>query len=215
MHSSEDTRQRLIETAGPIFAEKGFRATTVREISERAEVNLASINYHFGDKESLYLATVHHAGLTCQQRIPLPEWEPGTPPAQKLHGFITVFLNRVAVDHEPVWIGQLITRELIYPTRACEHFVREFARPNFEMLDQILCELLGPDVPPTKRQLVIFSIIGQCLHYRFCRPVIHALLGPEEFAKYNVELLSNHITAFTLAALATLRRDERTIEVPS
>ena len=52
----DDTRQRLINAAGQIFSEKGFEATTVREVCLAAGANIAAIHYHFGDKESLYAA---------------------------------------------------------------------------------------------------------------------------------------------------------------
>ena len=48
-----NTRQRVLEAAGEVFAERGFRAATVREICQRAKANLAAVNYHFGDKERL------------------------------------------------------------------------------------------------------------------------------------------------------------------
>ncbi|MGA9754367.1 MAG: TetR family transcriptional regulator, partial [Desulfobaccales bacterium] len=56
--ASNETRQRLLEAAGEVFAKKGFRNTTIREICRRARANLAAVNYHFGDKERLYLAVL-------------------------------------------------------------------------------------------------------------------------------------------------------------
>ena len=50
-----DLKARLLEAAGEEFAEKGFEAARVRSICERAGANLAAINYHFGDKERLYV----------------------------------------------------------------------------------------------------------------------------------------------------------------
>jgi len=50
----EETRQKLIESAGQIFAELGYDAATVRQITDRAGANIASVNYHFGDKLQLY-----------------------------------------------------------------------------------------------------------------------------------------------------------------
>ena len=49
---SEKTRNRLLITASRIFAEKGFQETTIAEICEQAETNIASVNYHFRDKET-------------------------------------------------------------------------------------------------------------------------------------------------------------------
>ena len=49
-----ETRRQLLEAAGAVFAEAGYRDATVREICRRAHANIAAINYHFGDKEKLY-----------------------------------------------------------------------------------------------------------------------------------------------------------------
>jgi AcrR family transcriptional regulator len=71
-----ETRQRLLEAAGAVFAERGFRATTVREICHRARANLAAVNYHFGDKERLYGAVLQYALRYALQKYP-PTLGPG------------------------------------------------------------------------------------------------------------------------------------------
>ena len=55
------TRQRVLEAAVEVFAEQGFRKTTVRDICKRAHANVAAINYHFRDKEGLYTAVLQYA----------------------------------------------------------------------------------------------------------------------------------------------------------
>jgi TetR/AcrR family transcriptional regulator, regulator of cefoperazone and chloramphenicol sensitivity len=201
MSLSEDPRERLLSAAGEIFAEKGCRAATVREIVRQAGANIAAVNYYFGDKEHLYLETVRCAAQQCGSGIPLPAWAPGTPPEQKLRDFIRTFLARVAPDREPMWFGRLILREMSQPTPACAEFVRQFVRPNFEALQMILGELLPADVPPLKRYLIGFSIVGQCLHYRVAHPVVTLLLGEEGVRCLDVDTLTEHITEFSLAAL--------------
>jgi AcrR family transcriptional regulator len=200
----DQTRQQLIDSAGPLFAERGFRATTVREICELAKANQAAINYHFGDKENLYIECVRHAGESCLARIPMPTWPEETPAPQKLRDFIRMFLNRVAVDHEPAWQGQLIMREMVLPTKACAEFVKEYVRPNFGVLKGILDELLPPHVDVRTRQLIGFSIVGQILHYRSARPVLIMLVGQEAFQSFDVDTLTDHITKFSLAAIARI-----------
>src|SRR4051812_11591786 len=134
----DNTRQQLMDAAGPLFAERGFRATTVREICDLAHANQAAINYHFGDKENLYVECVRAAGRACSERVPLPDWSPATPPAVKLGDFVRMFLHRVVVDHEPAWHTQLIMREMLLPTQACAEFVKDYVRPTFGALREIL-----------------------------------------------------------------------------
>lgn len=53
------TQLKLINTAGPLFAEDGLKGTRIRSITEAAGVNVAGINYHFGGKEKLYSAVAN------------------------------------------------------------------------------------------------------------------------------------------------------------
>lgn len=57
--ASAETRTRLLESAHALFAEQGYAATSLREITAVAEANLAAVNYHFGSKEGLLLAVLH------------------------------------------------------------------------------------------------------------------------------------------------------------
>jgi AcrR family transcriptional regulator len=201
MHETK-TQQRILEAAGQVFAEKGFEAATVRDILDRAKVrNLAAINYHFGDKENLYVEVVKRTAQAQFQQHPLPAMAADTPPADKLRAFIAAFVNRVVVDHEPAWHGRLMMRELFQPTAACIEFVREYVRPTFETLLGILAEFLPAAVPEVKRHQVAFSIVGQCLHYRLARPVIKLLVGADEFRTYDARVIGDHIAQFSLAAL--------------
>src|SRR5579872_5106759 len=79
--------ERLLEAAGEIFAEKGFKGATVREIIDRAGVNIAAVNYYFRDKERLYIETVKHAACGEPEDMRL-EWSPATSPVVKLRDFI-------------------------------------------------------------------------------------------------------------------------------
>ncbi len=53
-----DTKTRILDSAEHLFAQDGFHITSMRTITSTAEVNLASINYHFGNKESLLQAVI-------------------------------------------------------------------------------------------------------------------------------------------------------------
>src|ERR1044072_7944760 len=52
-HDEEGTRERILRTAERLFAERGFNGVSVRELAAAAQVNIASIGYHFDSKEGL------------------------------------------------------------------------------------------------------------------------------------------------------------------
>jgi AcrR family transcriptional regulator len=201
MTTHDDTRDRLLQAAGELFAEKGFEGTTVREICQRAGVaNIAAVNYYFRDKERLYIEAVKSACLRQAENFPFPDWPPGTPPDVKLRDFIGVLLNRMLGHNSSPWARGLFLRELAHPTAACTEFVQSVVRPNAEMLTRILSELL-PGVAERKRRLIAFSIVGQCFFHRFAQPIVAQLVGEEELRSYDSALLAEHITEFSFSAL--------------
>lgn len=193
------TKARLIEAAGEEFAEKGFEAARVRSICDRAGANLAAINYHFGDKEQLYIETVLHAHR-CGMMEQMPVAAPGVTPAEQLGMFIQAFLSNVLEDDQTTWQRALMLREMIRPTQACEALVRDAIRPRFERLKGIL-RAACPEAEERRLHALAFSVIGQCLHYKVARPISERLIGSEAYARLDREFLVEHITRFTLAAL--------------
>jgi TetR/AcrR family transcriptional regulator len=75
--AEQDTRQRLVKAATEVFAEKGFAGATVKEISDRAGVNISLISYHFNGKEGIFrtcLEDFAHGRLKeAEQVLTLPE----------------------------------------------------------------------------------------------------------------------------------------------
>jgi TetR/AcrR family transcriptional regulator, regulator of cefoperazone and chloramphenicol sensitivity len=208
MMGPDQTRARLLEAAGEEFAEKGFEGATIRSICARAEANLAAVNYHFGDKEQLYTQAVLEAHRCCVQ--PAAETDPADgDPAEQLRDQIHHFLSNVlAVGRTDDWHRVLLLREMIRPSPASETLVREVIRPRFERLAAIV-RRIRPDLAGRRLHATVFSIVGQCLHYKLARPIAERIVGPAALEALDVEFLTGHITAFTLAALAAGAPDGR------
>jgi len=196
----DDTRHRLLQVAGEVFAENGFSAATVREICERAGANIAAVNYHFRDKEHLYIEVIRHAHHGGVEDLP-PEWKLGTPPAVKLREYIRHMLTRILEDERPVWHAQLMLREMTEPTQACVALVESYLRPRYDRLDEVITELVSAETSATDRHLIAFSIVGQCLHFKVLRRIGPLLVGEAEYRTYDVARLANHVAQFSLAAL--------------
>jgi AcrR family transcriptional regulator len=197
----DTTRERIAEAAGEIFAERGFDATTVRDICLRAAANVAAVNYYFGDKQRLYVESVVRAHRWRMEQARLPTWSDDTPAETKLADFIATFLRRVLTGPDDTWHTKLVMREMANPTAACVELVELSIRPQFETLLSILRELLPRGVSPQLVRLTAFSIVGQCLFYHFADPVIRNLLTPKEHSELDVAMLAKHVFEFSLAAI--------------
>ncbi len=199
MADQDATKTRLLEAAGEEFAEKGFGAARVREICRKAGANQAAVNYHFGDKERLYVEAVIEAHRCGTALLPDSVFERGDA-AEQLRAYVGHFLENVLSIRENSWHRALMLREMLTPSSACEALVREAIRPRFERLMGIMRKAC-PDAEERRLHALAFSVIGQGLHYKLARPVCERLVGREAYEALDVEFLTDHITAFTLAAL--------------
>ena len=200
--ASDDTKSRLLDAAGRIFADKGFDSATIRDISQLASANIAAINYHFGDKQRLYIEAVREAHCSRSNLHPLPDFPVDWSPADKLRAFIRLFLARLLEEARPDWHLALMLRELAHPTDACVELVRDYIRPMAEVLRAILSDFLPATTPENERWLFGFSIVGQCLFYYVNQPIVRELVGAPMYESYSLDMIAEHIASFSLAALA-------------
>jgi len=204
--SQAETRRSLLEAAGEVFAEFGFRDATVREICRRAGANVAAVNYHFGDKETLYIEVLRYAhGKVLAKYPPLLDVEADAPPEKKLRAFIKSFLLRVFDKGPTSWHGRLMSREMIEPTAALDSLVEERIRPMAGLLWQIVADILGCPVNDDRVRYCSISVVSQCVFYHHCRPVISRLLPKQQsLDKADVDRLADHIARFSLTAMKHL-----------
>ena len=195
----DPTKSKLLEAAGEEFAEKGFDGATVRSICSRAGVNVAAVNYHFGDKEQLYEQAVIEAHR-CGVAMPTDAEALAGTPRERLRNHIRHFLNNILAVTGDDWHHELMMREMSRPTRASETLVREVIRPKFERLRNILQDL-RPDLSGPQLDAACFSVVGQCLFYKLNGPIAQRLIGRERLAALDLEVLTDHITRFTLGGL--------------
>ena len=205
-----DIRQRLLNAAGEVFAEQGFKDATVREICKKAGANLASVNYHFGGKERLYSEVLRHADqLSMEKHPPFVPDLAARPPEDQLAWFIRQFLHRVFDTGRPTWHDRLISREMVDPTPALAELAERNIKPRALALQAIVRAMLGEGAEEKAVQMCAASIVGQCLMYHRCRLVVEHLmpaipLGSEDA----VETLTNHITEFSISAIRRMRDGE-------
>lgn len=201
------TRQRLLDAAGEIFADQGFRAATVRDICKRAGANGAAVNYHFGNKQQLYGAVFLYAHDCAMERHPVPTGG-SAKPEERLRAFVASFLRRILDQGRPAWHGKLMAREMVEPTGVLDIMVAKGVRPQFEFLSQVVRELVG-DLPPERLRRLGASVVAQCLFYFHAQPVITRLFPELKFDDAEIAALAEHVSEFSLAGLAAAGRKGR------
>ena len=193
---------RILAAAGREFAERGYEAATVRDICTAAGVNLAAVNYYFGDKRRLYIESVKHAHEERLRQVPQPDWPPGTPPREKLRDFVGAMLERMLGAGQPPWQVRLMMREVLQPTEACRELVEDYIRPHFEILLGVIDELAAGTLAEAELRRVALAIIGQCFLYRAAGDVVAMLVPPEELrGLHTPQAIADHVTRYALAAL--------------
>ena len=198
----DEPRERILSAAGQEFAERGYEAATVRDICLAAGVNVAAVNYYFGDKRRLYIESVKHAHRERVREVPLPELPSGTTPETQLAVFVHNMLERMLGFGRPPWQARLMLREVVQPTDACRELVEDYIRPHFEMLGRIIAALADGRLTEAEIRRVSLSIVGQCFLYRVAGDVVGMLVPQRELqSMHTPQALADHVTRYALAAL--------------
>lgn len=202
------TCQKLLIAACEVFAENGFKNTTVRDICTRADVNVAAVNYHFGSKEKLYEAVWDYSNrMAVKNRMDEIELARAAGPEERLRIFIRTLLYNILNHDRPEWDFRIVAHEMIRPTGAFDQIVERMILPGFVFLRDLVRELLGESVSEEKIKRYSLSIVGQCLYYRFANPVVRQIFPEQSFNEKGIEELADHITRFSLSAFKQIRAD--------
>ena len=199
-----ETRQRLIEVAARLFAERGFSKVTVREICKSARANVAAINYHFGGKKGLYDEIVQSAIRTMHGTTEaIQKAGEGQPAEDQLRIFVRIFLTRV-VQARDGWIHHLMAQEFNDPTPALDLVVKHVVKPRMAYLGAVIARLLGCRPTDARVEHCVMSVQAQCLV--LLNDKIAGRFHSLEITGKRLEQLADHITTFSLAGITALKR---------
>jgi len=200
--SQSETRQRLLDAAGELFAEKGFRLTGTREICRKAGTDIAAIHYHFGNKENLYEAVLRYADSLLVDAI--PTFAASRSREARLREMIEWVLAQCFAQGQPEWRWRFIEQATIALTPGLRAFFNSKILPLYQALDSICREFLGKDATQQQVRFATRSILGQCFYYRHFRVLIGG--QGETFSNEHLHELADHILEFSLAGLKARAR---------
>lgn len=202
-----DTKTALILAAGELFAERGFDGASVRAIAEKAGANVAAVNYHFGSKEDLYVATLQHviqgdtgtpvrAFLESASTVCTPRAVRAVIREAALHTF-----SKLSSPDRPQWRFRLLMRAMFEsPSGALDPLIDETFRPEVGEL-MALARRARPELSEREVLLWAFSFLGQVSFYAFVREPVLRVLDTESYAREFLEAAADHVADVMVAAL--------------
>ena len=202
------TQKRLLAAASDAFAEKGYREATVSEICERSKSNVAAVNYHFGDKETLYIKAWRHAfDESLKVHPPDGGVRVDAPPEERLRGCVKALLRRVTDANNKEFL--IVLRELADPTGLLDEVTRKDLRPLREKMEGLIRELLGPHASEAQVRFCATGIVSQCfipmLMKRMDRREQRG--GSDSCGIDDIESYADHVVEFSLAGIRSIREE--------
>ncbi len=203
----QDTRERILDAAEALFVEHGFEATTMRMITGRAGVNLASINYHFGSKEALVqevfrrrLTWLNRERLRALDRYEAEAKGAALKPHQIVEAFFGVSLRMAAdTEHGGATFMRLLGRTYTEPSA----FVRQFLADEYAAVvprfKQALFRSL-PDVPPEEILWRFHFMLG-AMSYAIAGTDALQLVAEHELDEKDPGALARRLMPFLLGGL--------------
>ncbi len=198
-------KDRILYEAEALFAERGFYAVTVREITKAARCNLAAVNYHFGNKQNLYMEVFRCLWKPRAKRI-LTRFE-GVLGDQKeisLQGIVQAvaeaFIKGPLSDGERLRHFQLMVREMARPTDAFEMVIGDVIGPFQRKLADLIRPFMTRDMEREALLLHIQGIIAMVIHFNFARNPVMRITGRQYDDRFKDELV-DHVVQFSLSGL--------------
>ena len=198
--NDHETRQRLLQVAERLFAERGFENVTVRDICSEASANVAAVNYYFRDKWALYLEVIQKNVEFSKQMSDLAhDAGPNKSPEQRLRHYIRTVLQHILKEGES-WQGQLMAREMAEPTAALDVVFEQAIRPNAERVLALVAEIMGLPASDPRVGACVGSIQTQI--FGLVNPIARRFTP--EFTPEMIEAIARHIAEFSLGGIRAL-----------
>jgi AcrR family transcriptional regulator len=197
-----DTRARILNAASAVFAERGFNGATIREIVHRADVNVAAVNYHFGNKDALYELALRDAVSRMHDRLDSARGalsKEGDASDRLLEFLTSMILKGMLLDFE-MPSERLLGWEILSPSTTMRKTVERELGGKLDQLERVLAEIPVPVQDDRERRVLAVWTLGQAIHFSRFGPL---LLASERNALSETEALAiaRRLAKRTLAGL--------------
>jgi len=162
-HDGLSSREIILQTAGKVFAERGYADATTKEICILADVNSAAVNYYFGGKKSLYEAVLVEAHKQIVSLDDLNHIATLKISAEdKLRAFFKLLIHTNAKSSD-FWGVRVFLSELINPTQDISKALFLAIAPKKNILFELIQQITGLAPESDKIQRAIVFLIFPCI----------------------------------------------------
>jgi len=173
----KDTKTRILDAAEILFAENGFKDTSIHRLARKAAVNQAAVNYHFGSKDALVekvierrLSMISRRRMEKLQQLKAAAQERGCRPDVQalLRAYIEPALTLMEKTSGERYFLVIVGRALAEPDEAVRNiFIRQF-EPSFLLLAELMQKAL-PNLSESVLRWRLHFAIGSLAHVmRLC-----------------------------------------------
>lgn len=208
-----ETPRRLLAAAARLFADQGYAATSVRQITAAAGCNVASVNYHFGSKAALYQAVFERMIDELRtQRIEAVERTVDQAASQRdleplLRAFAEAFIRPLTDAPRGEVMVRLFMREMTDPKLPAGTFERRMIQPVREAMIAAMRKV-EPAFDEADALLSLHSLVAQLVHVVQLRRVL-GTGSAAEAPMMDVDRAVDHIIRFSAAGVRAVAGSER------
>ena len=206
------TRQRLLDAAEEMFAQKGFDGTAIRDITTKARRGPASINYFFGDKRELYEELFRlRLREMCESRlntIKAVMSDKTKPTLEKLfYAYSVDFLKPFADPQQNQRFLQLLFREMAEQRLPKNMFFDELAAPTLTTMEEAIA-VICPNINKHEALMCTLSLTGQLVHIMQAKVLFEGAQG-HSIASINIDESISHIVKFSVAGIRAYAKGDK------
>lgn len=202
-----NTRERLLDAASDVFARKGYAQATIAEICDKAQANIAGVNYHFRGKEKLYAEVWPYAVQLTRAKYPVFEDNKDPNPEHWLLQHITAMVHVTFDRSDAGRFIRILQHEVRSPSPAFELLRTEHILPMIMMLHKQIGRFLMTEDDRLIRSAVI------CVHSSYMsmiavKPARMFLFNEQTPAADEIDLLAKRVFAYALGGLRAIKQQE-------
>jgi len=201
LSSHKQVRQRLLDAAERLFCEKGFDGTSVRDLITAAGCNIASINYHFGGKDKLYVEMIRRQMRRLFERHKeLLESLAENPDAKLedlVRGVIAGPLKAIEGEDKSAAVLKMLVREMLNQHGDKNEIIGDLKNEYFPLFCDAMMRLC-PGLDLQRARLCLFTLDALAVH-----PILFFEIYQETLPELEVDGIIDHIVRFASAGIRT------------